>query len=307
VVLGDLMMDRFLWGSVTRISPEAPVPVVRVERETASLGGAGNVAQNIVTLGGAARPIGLQGEDAEGGQLAALFQSAGIPIDGLVRASGRVTTVKTRIVAHHQHVVRFDREDDGGIDPALTAGLGRRAVAALDGADALVISDYEKGTLTPELLAVVLPEAARRRLPVVVDPKLRLLPHYHPVTVITPNSREAAEASGMSLKTDADVEAAGRVLLARLRCPWLLITRGERGMLLVPAQGASIAVPTRAREVFDVSGAGDTVVAVLALALASGAEMPEAVALSNLAAGVVVGKLGTASVTREELLAVVGT
>jgi D-beta-D-heptose 7-phosphate kinase/D-beta-D-heptose 1-phosphate adenosyltransferase len=296
------MMDRFLWGSVSRISPEAPVPVVRVERETASLGGAGNVAQNVVALGGAARPIGLQGEDADGEQMAALFQGAGMPIDGLVRVAGRVTTVKTRIVAHHQHVVRVDREEDIAIDAAVGAGLARRVVAALDGAGALVISDYDKGTLSPELLSAVLPEAAKRRLPVVVDPKLRLLPHYHPVTVITPNTREAAEASGMRLRTDADVEAAGRALVARLRCPWLLITRGERGMLLVPAQGASIAVPTRAREVFDVSGAGDTVVATLALALASGAEMPEAVALSNLAAGVVVGKLGTASVSPDELL-----
>ena len=300
------MMDRFLWGSVSRISPEAPVPVVRVERETLSLGGAGNVAQNVVALGGAARPIGLQGEDAEGGQMAALFQGAGMSIDGLVRLPGRVTTVKTRIVAHHQHVVRFDREEDGAIDPAVTAALARSALAALEGAGALVISDYEKGTLTPELLAAVLPEAAKRGLPVIVDPKLRLLPHYHPVTVITPNSREAGEAAGMRLKTDADVEAAGRALVARLRCPWLLITRGERGMLLVPEQGASIAVPTRAREVYDVSGAGDTVVATLAMALASGAEMPEAVALSNLAAGVVVGKLGTASVSRDELLAAVG-
>ena len=300
------MMDRFLWGSVSRISPEAPVPVVRVERETVSLGGAGNVAQNIAALGGSALPIGLLGEDAEGGQLAALFQRSGMPIDGLVRVGGRVTTVKTRIVAHHQHVVRFDREEDGAVEATVTAGLARRAVAALEGAGALVISDYEKGTLSAELLAAVLPEAEKRRLPVVVDPKLRLLPHYHPVTVVTPNTREAAEASGMRLKTDADVEAAGRVLVERLGCPWLLITRGERGMLLVPAQGPSIAVPTRAREVFDVSGAGDTVVATLALALASGAEMPEAVALSNLAAGVVVGKLGTASVSREELLAAVG-
>ena len=300
------MMDRFLWGSVTRISPEAPVPVVRVERETLSLGGAGNVAQNIAALGGQVRPIGLQGEDSEGGQMAALFQAAGMPVDGLVRVPGRVTTVKTRIVAHHQHVVRFDREEDAAVESSVTSGLGRRAVAALEGAGALVVSDYDKGALSAELLAAVLPEAAKRRLPVVVDPKLRLLPHYHPVTVVTPNTREAAEATGLRLKSDADVEAAGRALVARLRCPWLLITRGERGMLLVPEQGPSIAVPTRAREVFDVSGAGDTVVAVLALALASGAEMPEAVALSNLAAGVVVGKLGTATVSRAELLAAVG-
>lgn len=302
VVLGDLMVDRFLWGSVSRISPEAPVPVVRVERESASLGGAGNVARNVVALGGEAIPVGLHGADAGGALLTRLFGEAGIGVEGLLPVAGRPTTIKTRIVAHHQHVVRFDHEEDGPLDGAVVQGLKARALAALASASALVVSDYEKGALSADLLEAVLPEAARRGLPVVVDPKLRLMPHYRPVTVITPNAREAAEASGTSVRTDADLEKAGRLLLARLGCPWLLITRGERGMLLLSAAGPSLAVPTRAREVFDVSGAGDTVVATLALALAAGAAMPEAVVLSNLAAGVVVGKLGTASLSRDELL-----
>jgi D-beta-D-heptose 7-phosphate kinase/D-beta-D-heptose 1-phosphate adenosyltransferase len=180
--------------------------------------------------------------------------------------------------------------------------LEQRALAAIETANALIVSDYDKGTLSPKLLEAVLPKAERRGIPVVVDPKVRLMPHYRPVTVITPNTREMAEASGVRLRTDADVEQAGRALQARLGCPWLLITRGERGMLLLSPDGPALSVPTRAREVFDVSGAGDTVVATLALALTAGAAMPEAAVLSNLAAGVVVGKLGTASVTRAELL-----
>ena len=302
VVLGDLMVDRFLWGSVSRISPEAPVPVVRVERESASLGGAGNVASNVVALGGVAIPVGLHGEDADGALLTRLFGEVGIGVAGLLPVAGRPTTIKTRIVAHHQHVVRFDREEDGPPGDAVVKALQARAIAALEGATALVVSDYEKGALSGELLDVVLPEAARRGLPIVVDPKVRLMPHYRPVTVITPNTRETAEASGMRVRTDAELTQAGRSLLARIGCPWLLITRGERGMLLLSADGSSFSVPTRAREVFDVSGAGDTVVATLALALTAGAAMQEAVVLSNLAAGVVVGKLGTASLSRAELL-----
>jgi len=302
VVLGDMMVDRFLWGSVSRISPEAPVPVVLVERESAALGGAGNVASNVVALGGAAVPVGLHGEDDGGVLLGRLFSEAGIALQGLMPVAGRPTTIKTRIVAHHQHVVRFDREEDGPVDDGVVHALVTRALAALEGANALVVSDYEKGALSAELLEAVLPEAKRRGLPVVVDPKTRLMPHYRPVTVVTPNVREAAEASGVRLRTDDDLEVAGRKLLGRLGCPWLLITRGERGMLLISADGGSLAVPTRAREVFDVSGAGDTVVATLALALAAGATMTEAVVLSNLAAGVVVGKLGTASLTTAELL-----
>lgn len=302
VVLGDLMVDRFLWGNVCRISPEAPVPVVRVESESASLGGAGNVARNVVALGGVAIPVGVHGEDADGALLTRLFSQAGIGVSGLLAVADRPTTIKTRIVAHHQHVVRFDREEDDPPAGAVVQALTARAIAALENANALVVSDYEKGALSGELLDTVLPEAARRGLPIVVDPKIRLMPHYRPVTVVTPNARETAEAAGVRVRADADLEQAGQLLLARLGCPWLLITRGERGMLLLSRDGPSLAVPTRAREVFDVSGAGDTVVATLALALTAGAAMPEAVMLSNLAAGVVVGKLGTASLTRVELL-----
>jgi rfaE bifunctional protein kinase chain/domain len=301
-VVGDLMIDRFIWGSVSRISPEAPVPIVREERRSASLGGAGNVARNIVALGGKAVLAGLVGEDADGRDLHALCRDAGLASEGILAVPGRPTTVKTRVVAHHQHVVRFDREEDTPVDERTSAALARRAMALLEGAQALIVSDYDKGAIAAALLATLLEEAARHGVPVVVDPKPRLMDHYRPATVITPNAREAAEAWGKPARTEADLEAAGRALLKRLESPWVLLTRGERGMLLIPRDGEAIAVPAQAREVFDVSGAGDTVVATLALALAAGATMIEAVVLANQAAGVVVGKLGTAAVSREELL-----
>ena len=300
------MIDRFIWGRVTRISPEAPVPIVREERRSASLGGAGNVARNIQALGGRASLAGLVGEDADGRDLAGLCAEAGLPADGIVAVAGRPTTVKTRIVAHHQHVVRLDREEDGTVSSAAGAALRARALEAVSAAQVLVVSDYDKGAIGPDLLQAVLTEASRRGLPVVVDPKTRLMDHYRPATIVTPNARETAEAWGRPVGTDADLEEAGRALLRRLGSPWLLVTRGERGMLLLAEGGEAIEVPARAREVFDVSGAGDTVVATLALALAAGATVPEAVVLANHAAGVVVGKLGTAALDRGELLQAVG-
>jgi D-beta-D-heptose 7-phosphate kinase/D-beta-D-heptose 1-phosphate adenosyltransferase len=304
-VLGDLMLDRFIWGSVSRISPEAPVPIVLEERRSASLGGAGNVARNLVSLGGQAALAAVVGDDADAEDLGRLCREASVPTAGLVAAAGRPTTVKTRIVAHHQHVVRLDREEDSEAEAVCLDALVGRALDLLEGAGALVVSDYDKGTLTPRVLSRVLPAAAARQIPVLVDPKIRHMAHYRPATVVTPNAREAAAAAGVTVRGDADLEAAGRTLLERLGCPWLLITRGERGMLLLPAAGKPVQVPARAREVFDVSGAGDTVVATLALSLAVGGTMEEGVILSNLAAGVVVGKLGTAAVTAEELLSAV--
>jgi len=296
------MLDRFIWGSVSRISPEAPVPIVREERRSASLGGAGNVARNVVALGGVAALAGLVGEDADGRDLHVLCRDAGLAVEGVLAVPGRPTTVKTRIVAHHQHVVRFDREEDAPVDDRVTAALARRAMAMLEHAQVLIVSDYDKGAISRALLEPLLEEAARHDVPVVIDPKPRLMDHYRPATVITPNARETAEASGMRPRTDVDLEAAGRALQKRLDAPWILVTRGERGMLLIPREGEAVTVPARAREVFDVSGAGDTVVATLGLALAAGASMVEAVVLANQAAGVVVGKLGTAAVSRDELL-----
>jgi D-beta-D-heptose 7-phosphate kinase/D-beta-D-heptose 1-phosphate adenosyltransferase len=304
-VLGDLMLDRFIWGSVSRISPEAPVPIVLEERRSASLGGAGNVARNLIALGGQASLAAIVGDDPDADDLRRLCREASVPATGLVTAPGRPTTVKTRIVAHHQHVVRLDREEDGEAGASCLDTLAGRAVDLLDGAAALVVSDYDKGSLTPRVLSRVLAAAEARRIPVLVDPKVRHMAHYTPATVVTPNAREAAAAAGVTVRSDADLEKAGRTLLGRLGCPWLLITRGERGMFLLPASGDPVLVPARAREVFDVSGAGDTVVATLALSLAAGATMEEGVILANLAAGVVVGKLGTAALTAAELMGAV--
>jgi len=306
LVLGDLMLDHFVWGSVTRISPEAPVPVVRMERESHLLGGAGNVARNVVAMGGRAVPVGVRGDDRDGEQLARLCREAGIAGDGVMVVPGRPTTVKTRVVAHHQHVVRVDREEDGPLGAAIETQLARRALDQLDASQALIISDYDKGAISPDLLKTILPEAIRRGLPVVVDPKVRLFDHYRPATVVTPNAREAIEAAGRTARTDHEFEAISRELRARLGCPYLLVTRGERGMLLVGENAPSLLIPTVAREVYDVTGAGDTVVATLALALAAGATMEEAAILANQAAGVAVGKIGTAAVTLEDLLGSLG-
>jgi D-beta-D-heptose 7-phosphate kinase/D-beta-D-heptose 1-phosphate adenosyltransferase len=301
-VIGDLMLDRFVWGSVSRISPEAPVPVVLLERETAMPGGAGNVVRNIAALGGRALPIGVRGDDQAGDALERLFEDAGVPREGLVVARGRPTTVKTRVMAHQQQIVRIDREEDGEHLAETRAALRERSLERLGGVQAVVVSDYDKGAITPDLLQAILPEAARRGLPAIIDPKIRNFPHYRPATVVTPNSREAMEAAGAVARSDQEFEALGRTLVGRLGLPHLLITRGDAGMLLVDRAGRATRIPAEAREVFDVAGAGDTVTAALALALAAGADILEAARLANLAAGVVVGKVGTASLSAAELV-----
>ncbi len=300
------MVDQYLWGGVSRISPEAPVPVVRLERESFRLGGAGNVVNNVVSLGARAIPAGVRGDDRHGELLETLCRDAGITTEALVLAPGRPTTVKTRVIAHGQQVVRVDREVDGPLDAGVAARFAATALSILDRVQGLVVSDYDKGGVSPDLLAALLPEAARRHLPIVVDPKVRLFRHYRPATVVTPNAKEAMEAAAMPARSEEEFEAVGRRLLEILGCPHVLITRGERGMLLLERNGAALKIPAAAREVFDVTGAGDTVVATLALALASGATAVEAAHLSNRAAGVVVGKVGTATLTVPELLDAIG-
>jgi D-glycero-beta-D-manno-heptose-7-phosphate kinase len=299
------MIDQYLWGTVSRISPEAPVPIVRLERENFRLGGAGNVVNNLTALGARAIPAGLRGEDRYGDMLEMLFREAGISTDALVVDLGRPTTVKTRVIAHHQQVVRVDREMDRPVDPAVADRLEKSALACIERVQGLLISDYDKGGISAELLAGVLPEAARRGIPVVVDPKVRLFPHYRPATIVTPNAREAMEAAGLTARSDEEFEAVGRRLLEILDCPHVLITRGEHGMLLMNRSGEARKISATAREVFDVTGAGDTVAATLLLALAAGATVEEAALLSNCAAGVVVGRIGTATLTARDLLDVI--
>ena len=306
LVVGDIMLDRFVWGEVTRISPEAPVPVVRIRRETDCLGGAGNVVSNLRALGSSVRFAGLVGSDEAAGRVRERLQANGVDVRGLLVDPARPTTLKMRIIAHSQQVVRVDSEEDRPLDGALGEGLLQRALELLEGVSALMISDYDKGVLSPGLLRPLLAAAAKAGLPVIVDPKLTHFPHYEPVTIITPNQLEAARATATEIRGDADVERAGRKILEMLDTRALLMTRGERGMALFERGGATSFIPARSREVYDVTGAGDTVASVLALALPAGASLREAAELANLAAGIVVGKIGTATVTAEELSAAAG-
>ncbi len=302
LVLGDVMLDRFVWGSVNRISPEAPVPVVEIRKETSCLGGAANVAANISSLGAKPFPVGIIGGDAEGEQLRAALRDLGVSVQGIFVDRGRGTCVKTRIIAHHQQVCRTDREDRSPLTSALQQKIADRFRSHVGAADAVVVSDYAKGLISPALLRKVLPMAMAARKVVCVDPKLRDLAAYMPATVITPNQAEAEQASGIRIHDEKTLERAGKKIMLDTGVDHLLLTRGEHGMALFESDANVTQIPTLAREVFDVTGAGDTVISTLSLALVSGLSMLEAAILSNIAAGIVVGKLGTAFVTPEELL-----
>ncbi len=300
------MLDEFLWGRVSRVSPEAPVPVVEITSQTASLGGAGNVVANIHALGGDAVPFAVIGKDEAGEKLSALLAHMGIPTAGLLRAPGRQTTVKTRIieVSRKHQVVRADRETRGPIERPLIRRLVRALLAEAEhDLDAVVVSDYDKGVVVPELLAELLPALHARRIPVFLDPRTRHPLSYRPVTVMTPNQREAEQISGIEVDSPESLVAAGKRLLELLGCPWLLITLGERGMALFKLDGEMCAIETMAREVYDVTGAGDTVIATLALAFASGASMLAAATIANCAAGLAVAHIGTVAPTAPQLCA----
>ncbi|HJR09740.1 MAG TPA: D-glycero-beta-D-manno-heptose-7-phosphate kinase [Pyrinomonadaceae bacterium] len=305
VVMGDLMLDEFVWGRVRRISPEAPVPVVEVERQTLALGGAGNVASNLVALGARPTPVGVVGDDENAERMRSRFRDLNVGTSGLVVDPARPTTLKTRVIAHNQQVVRADRESRAAVPADIEDGVIARFQSEVETADAVVVSDYNKGLLTARVLASTLQQARERGVMVCLDPKLRNFAHYQPVTVITPNHQEAAEAAGLVIEDESSLVEAGRRLLDSIDCRAVLVTRGEEGMTLFTDGGEVTHIQTVAREVYDVTGAGDTVIATLAVALASGASLAEAAVLANHAAGVVVGKVGTATVTRDELLATI--
>ena len=300
-VLGDLMLDRFLWGSVTRISPEAPVPVVRLQSESATLGGAGNVARNLQALGAAVDLVGVLGRDPAGEQFRETLRKAGIDDAGILEAADRSTTVKTRIIAHHQQVVRIDRECADPLPPGAEADLCRRILDRLPGARAVLISDYDKGVVSSGVLARVLPAAASAGMVIAVDPKPPNYDHYKPVTVITPNAHEARMMAAPRSKGEEGLREAGEAIRLHLGCAGVLLTQGEAGMTLFQASRSPLRIPTAARDVFDVTGAGDTVISTLTLALVAGATLEEAARLANAAAGCAVGKLGTAVVTPDEI------
>ncbi|MFB3075142.1 MAG: D-glycero-beta-D-manno-heptose-7-phosphate kinase [Candidatus Methylomirabilales bacterium] len=301
LVLGDIMVDEYIWGIVSRISPEAPVPVVEVEDENIRLGGAANVVANIRALRGQADLVGVAGGDSMAERLLHEIEQIGVKLDGIVVDRSRKTTIKTRVVAGSQHVVRFDRESTEDLDDGLGGRIQELVQDRLDHVDALVISDYGKGVINARLLEVVVPLARARGVVTVVDPKINHFDLYRQVSVLTPNHREAMAAWGRPIRGEADVAAAGRHLLDRLKVQAVLVTRGERGMSLYEGNGRVSQIPAVAKEVFDVTGAGDTVVGSMALALASRATMVEAAQVANHAAGVVVGKRGTATVSLAEL------
>ncbi|MFN2578778.1 MAG: D-glycero-beta-D-manno-heptose-7-phosphate kinase [Pyrinomonadaceae bacterium] len=303
VIVGDVMLDEFIWGDVTRISPEAPVPVVNIQRESTRLGGAANVLANVTALGARATVVGVVGDDSAAQKLrSALNDNGGIATDEtLVCDDNRPTTIKTRIIARQQMIVRADREHRGQVNGQIEARIIRAVKDALENASALVISDYDKGVVTPRMLSEILP-LAHRRVPVLVDPKMRNFDAYRPATLVTPNHHEALRLTNSEEDSDEGLHAAAQKIRARLGCDAVLVTRGDRGMMLVEGDRDPVFVETAAREVFDVTGAGDTVIATLAAAIAAGASMTEAAVLANHAAGIVVGKLGTATAAAKEVL-----
>jgi D-beta-D-heptose 7-phosphate kinase/D-beta-D-heptose 1-phosphate adenosyltransferase len=301
LVAGDFMLDEYLWGRVERISPEAPVAVVEVERETRTLGGAGNVVNNLVALGAQVQVLGLVGDDHPGSLLRQEMARLGVDAAGLFPDRERRTSRKTRVMAGAQQVVRLDRESRTPAGPDFFQAAGQFLQDRLSQLDALVLSDYAKGALTPPVLQGLITQGRAWGLPVVVDPKGADYSGYAGATVLTPNRKEAERASGQVLARREDLIQAGARLRQELGLDHLLITLGPEGMLLFPRQGLEVHIPTRAREVFDVSGAGDTVAAVMALGLASWQDPLLAATLANLAAGVVVGKVGTTPIFRAEL------
>lgn len=300
--VGDLMLDRFIYGSVDRVSPEAPIPVLRVERETAMVGGAGNVAANVTAIGARCLFAGVVGDDDEGARAAALIARA-IGEEGHVLVEpGRATTVKTRLIAGRQQLLRADQETTRPISAESARSLVAAIRRDLPRIRALILSDYGKGVLSPDTVQLLIGLGWDAGIPVIVDPKGNDYGVYRGASVVTPNRKELSEAAGMPVDDDVSVVAAARRVIESSGVMAVVATRSERGMTVVTAAGSVDHLPAQAREVFDVSGAGDTVVAVLAAALAAGAPLTDAARVANLAAGVVVGKVGTAVVRASELL-----
>jgi D-beta-D-heptose 7-phosphate kinase/D-beta-D-heptose 1-phosphate adenosyltransferase len=302
LVIGDLMLDTFIWGDVQRISPEAPVPVVEVMEETQLLGGSANVVRNVAALGARVAVTGIVGDDWAGRKLRELFAEIGVTTDGLIVENDRPTTSKTRIIARNQQVVRYDKERRSPLQGnALAKALSflRNGVSRVD---ALIVSDYGKGMITRELMDGIRSLRRERRLPVVVDPKVRDTNLYRGVTMVTPNHHEASRMSGMEIHDGETLARAGKYLLRELECEMLLVTRGKEGMSLFLQDGNTVDIPTVARRVYDVTGAGDTVLATISLGLVAGLSPVDAAALANIAAGIVVGEVGTAAISSDQLV-----
>ena len=301
LVIGDLMLDTFIWGEVNRISPEAPVPVVEVREETRLLGGTANVVHNAATLGAGVLVTGVIGNDYPGNELVDLLARIDVATDGLIIEEERPTTIKTRIIARNQQVVRYDREKRSPLRKETVDRMLAYVRDRLDDIGGIIVSDYAKGVVTMELMDA-LRSMVPRGLPVVVDPKVSHAALYRGVSLVTPNHLEAARMSGIEIHDTESLVAAGRKLLEKLECKTVLITRGKAGMSLFQQDGQMTNIPTVARRVYDVTGAGDTVIAALTLGIVSGLPPVEAALLANIAAGIVVGEVGTAAVSAAQLL-----
>jgi rfaE bifunctional protein kinase chain/domain len=301
-VIGDIMLDRYYRGTVSRISPEAPVPIVEIEEESEYPGGAANVAYNLVMLGASPLLLGIAGEDASGVQLRALLGDLGIGDEGILNDPDRPTTVKTRVIAASQHIVRVDRERKRALNPAVLQRMLGRLEENIRSIDALIIEDYNKGVVTRELIPQVVTMAQQHGVPVYVDPKFNNFFEYKGVSVFKPNRKEAEDALQQKLASREEREDGVRELLARLECEYVILTLGSEGMMLARRNETPILVPTRAIQVADVSGAGDTVIATIATAFAAGASMQEAVIIANHAAGIVCEQVGTVPIRHAELL-----
>jgi rfaE bifunctional protein kinase chain/domain len=300
-VVGDLMLDRYFWGSVSRISPEAPVPVIDLETEQDRLGGAANVAQNIKSLGGEPLLVGVVGADNSGNQLFNLIKESGFSPDGIVIDGSRPSTVKTRVIAHNQHVVRIDRESRNDVSHIIQdkiLSVLRRNIDSLDG---IILEDYNKGVIVKTLIKQIITLGNECGKTITVDPKFKNFFDYGNVTLFKPNRKEAEEAMGVKLDSPEDIASTGRALLDRLCAKGVLLTLGAQGMSLFESDGSVSNLPTMARTVADVSGAGDTVISTLTMALAAGATLKEAATLANFAGGIVCGYVGIVPIDKKEL------
>ena len=303
MVVGDLMIDQYLWGDVSRVSPEAPVPVVGISRETLRLGGAANVANNVMSLGGKVEICGVVGDDQMGRWIVQDLRKREAGNRGVLLSKDRPTTIKTRVIAHSQQVVRMDREVTGLLSRDEEKTVLGTVRSLLSECGAIVISDYAKGVVSPTLIKEIVRMAGNRSIPVAVDPKVSHFATYRGVTVLTPNLLEAAAGAGMVIDSLEALQEAGWKIIEKLQCGYLIITRGDQGMTLFERGGRSTHIPALSREVFDVTGAGDTVVATLALGLSAGLDMYQSAWLANIAAGIVVNEVGTAAITLDQMKA----
>jgi D-glycero-beta-D-manno-heptose-7-phosphate kinase len=300
-IVGDVMIDRYVWGTVSRISPEAPVPVVEVETESSRLGGAANVANNITSLGGTAFLVGVVGNDQSGADLRKILEKGNTSAEGIVTDSSRPTTVKMRVIAHDQHVVRIDSEEKRDVNEDIQQKIFSVIEKNISSLDGIIIEDYNKGVVVKDLIRKIIDLANATNTVVTIDPKFNNFFEYQNVTVFKPNKKETEEALGRKLKTDSDVLEAGKILLEKLHAQNVLLTRSEKGMSVFEKNGNVFHIPTVARHVADVSGAGDTVIATLTTMLACGADMKEASTIANYAGGIVCGEVGIVPIDPEIL------